>query len=852
MTTRADSHRERYQFVCALHNGVHARPASMLAESVAPFTSEVTIAKGIDSTPVNARSVLSIVGLDVHKGDVCVVAATGADAVQAIAAVRTCVEGRLAEGDELPAPDAARAQASVKLPITLRKQNTRHVAGRRVCGGVGAGAGVLVKGLVLPAEALDAKPGSTNEELGVVRGAAAWVREDLERRSGLAHDRMEAELLRAHAQIAGDPALLAEIEGQVRGGRTAAQALVAAAEQFVARLRTAASAYIRDRVVDVQDVCMQLLDRVTGGKLEAMNVRLERDSVVFAEMLTANQLLRMDRRFLRGLVLGGVGATSHTVILSRSLRIPTLIDVPGAASLVGAGEQVVVDGDAGFVVTGVTPGVARYYERQKRTMDRLTARLAPAALKAAVTSDGVRLEVGVNATLADEVVAAVDRGAEGVGLLRTELLFLDRQTPPTEQEQFESYDAVVRAAAGRPVIIRTFDIGGDKPATYLTMPKEDNPFLGVRGLRLYEKHPELLRTQLRAISRASAFGKVKIMAPMVATPTEAAWFREQVRDAQKDLATAGVAFDAGAPVGVMIEIPATALVMDQLCEEVDFFSIGTNDLCQYWMAVDRGNAAVAGLYNPHQPSFLRLLRTIVDGARARGKWIGVCGEMAGDRVNLPLMVGLGVDEISVSPGEVLKLKAAVQALDASACRELLAAAAACRTPAAVETLLRAGPRSSGTHESILDAELIEVGSDACSKEEAIREAIDLLFIAGRTNDAQAVEEAVWAREATYSTGLGYGFAVPHCKSDAVATPTLAVLKLRTPVEWGSMDGLPVGIVMLLAVPASESAGGGGAAHMKVFAKLARKLMHEEFRARVEGAANSEAIAACLREELGLA
>lgn len=821
----------------------------MLAESVANFGCEVTIAKGADGAGVNLRSVLSIVGLDVHIGDVCVVVARGVDAGRAIAAIRACVEGPLAEGDEAPA--APQTQSLARLPMALRRHEARHVAGRRVCGGVGMGAAVMVKGLSLPGELRDAKAGPLEEELLAARDAAGWVRGDLEKRAGLARDRMEGELLRAHAQIAGDPALWAEIEGEVRGGRTAAQGVMAAAERFVGRLKTAASTYIRDRVVDVQDVCMQLLDRVTGGKLEAMNVRLEEDSVVFAEVLTANQLLRMDRRHLKGLVLGGVGATSHTVILARSLRIPTIIDVAGTPTLVESGRQVVVDGDGGFVVTEVTPSITRYYQRQLVTQEKWAARLAPAAMRPAMTSDGVRLEVGVNATLADEVVAAVGRGAEGVGLLRTELLFLDRETAPTQDEQFESYVAVVRAAAGRPVIIRTFDIGGDKPATYLAMPREENPFLGVRGLRLYEKHPGLLRTQLLAILRASAFGKVKIMAPMVATPTEAAWFKEQVREAQRELATNGVAFDQDVPVGIMIEIPAAAMVMDQLCDEVDFFSIGTNDLCQYWMAVDRGNAGVAGLYNPHQPSFLRLLKVIADAARAKGKWLGVCGEMAGDRANLPLMVGLGFDEISVAPGEVLKLKAAVAGLDSSACRELLGAAMACKTAGEVEELLAAGPKLSGGPESILDVGMIAVGSDACSKEEAIREAVDLLLIGGRTQDVEAVEEAVWAREATYSTGLGYGFSVPHCKTDAVRAPTLAVLKLRSPVEWGSMDGLPVSIVMLLTVPASESAGGGGIAHMKVFAKLARKLMHEEFRARVEGATDAEAIAACLREELGL-
>ncbi len=465
-----------------------------------------------------------------------------------------------------------------------------------------------------------------------------------------------------------------------------------------------------------------------------------------------------------------------------------------------------------------------------------------------MTSDGVRLEVGANASTADEVRAAVAHGAEGVGLLRTELLFLDRPAAPSEEEQFQAYSAVVAAAEGRPVIIRTFDIGGDKPAAYLSMPREENPFLGVRGLRLYERQPGLLRTQLRAIARVSAAGPVKVMAPMVATPGEAAWFREQVRAVQADLKREGAAFDAAMPIGVMIEIPAAAMVVDQLCDEVDFFSLGTNDLCQYWMAVDRGNAAVAPLYSARQPSFLRLLRWTVDAARARGTWIGVCGEMAGDALNLPLMLGLGVNEISVAPGAVLTLKTLVQGADAARCRDLLQAAAACRTPAEVETQIRTSSWRRSADRAVLEQDLIVVGSDASSKEEAIKEAVDLLFIAGRTEQPRDLEEAVWAREATYSTGLGYGFAVPHGSSEAVQAPSLAVLRLDSPVNWESMDGQPVSTVMLLVTPASDKTG----AHMKVFATLCRRLMHEEFRGRLHAAPHPGEVLAFLKAELGLA
>ncbi len=841
--------RIEYRFTCGLRNGLHARPASVMAEVARRFSAKMTVGK-LGGAAVDVRSVLSIVGLDVKSGEECIVVAEGEDAAAAVAGMRELIETRLEEGEELPPAAAQEAEPAgyVKLPMGLRNVGVVYAPGRAVSSGVGVGAAVLVEGLSLPREAREARAVSRDAELEAARREVAAVRLELRERAG-AESGMEAELLRAHAEIADDPALWAELQGGIGGGATAAQAVVAAAERFSEKLRAAGSAYIRDRVVDIQDVCMQILDRLLGGRLKSMHVSLERPSVVFAETLTANQLLGLDRKMLRGLVLGRIGATSHTVILARSHRIPTIIDVANTSGIVKAGDPVVVDGESGCVLLATRPEVARYYEREGRTRARWRDRVEPMAKRAAVTSDGVRIEVGANASTGEEVTGAVENGAEGVGLLRTELLFLDREAAPTEQEQFEAYLAVVNAAAGRPVIIRTFDIGGDKPAAYLCMPREENPFLGVRGLRLYERHPGLLRTQLRAIVRASGVGPVKVMAPMVATPDEAAWFREEVRAVQAELSALGVSIDAAMPIGIMVEIPAAAWVMDQLCDEVDFFSIGTNDLCQYWMAVDRGNAAVSKLYNARQPSFLRLLRTIVTTAKERGKWIGVCGEMAGDIRNLPLMVGLGVDELSVAPGEVLAIKSAIAGADAVKCLEVLAAAMECKRVADVEAMLPKASWRAARVASILDVDLIEVGSDAVSKEEAIKEAVDLLFIAGRTDQASAVEEAVWAREATYSTGLGYGFAVPHCKTDAVSGPALAVIKLKNPVEWGSLDGLPVQVVMLLAVPMSDAAGGGGIGHMKVFAKLARKLMHEEFRERILAAADREAIGVCLRQEL---
>ena len=848
------------RFTCPLHNGLHARPASMLAEAVRAHKASATLTKS-GGTSVDAGSVLSVVGLDVQYGDACILEAKGADAHAVIAAVRVLIDGAWARAEDEPATkpaqssQAASSRKPANLPIGLRQHNIAFAPGTPACHGVGRGVAVLVAGLSLSAAMRDAKPRSLHAEIAAASAAITAVTADLRNRAAAAGRKFEKDLLAAHAEIASDPALTGEVTLHVRAGKTAAQAVVLAAGRFMDQLRAASSAYVRDRVIDIQDVCMQIIDRLklssggdaAGGESGSTLVTLDQDSIVVAEVLTANQLMSMDHRLLKGLVLGAVGVTSHTVILARSLSIPTLLDARQAMSMVSAGDALIVDGDNGLMLAADSAEVQRYYQIVDRTAKRRRDRLEPIAKRPGATRDGVPMEVAANASMPGEVTSAVALGAQGVGLLRTELLFLDRPHAPSEQEQFEAYAAVVDAAAGGPVIIRTFDIGGDKPAAYMTVPQEDNPFLGLRGIRLYPQYLHLLKVQLRAIIRVSARGPVKVMAPMVAIASEAEWFRQQVRDTQAELLAEDVKFDANMPVGVMVEVPSVSLAIDELCEHADFLSVGTNDLCQYWMAVDRGNKSVAGLYNARQPSFLRLLHGVVKIARARGTWIGICGEMAGDRRNLPLLVGMGVDEISVAPGEVLNLKAALAKLDSAQCRQVLAGALACKSLEAVDAFLASPQPGSDQSQSVLDSNAVVVGSDARTKHEAIKEAVDALFVAGRTEQPGVVEAAVWAREATYSTGLGYGFAVPHCKTESITAATLAVIKLKTPVEWGSSDGLPVGIVLLLVVPAGDTAG----THMKVFAKLARKLMHEEFRDQLAAALDATAIERTLREHIEL-
>lgn len=823
-----------HRFVCGLANGLHARPATVLAEAASGFTSAIAVRKE-DGASADIRSVLSVVSLDVQRHDAVTIRAEGDDATEAVAALREIIETKL-EDEEVVSSEGS----ACTLPPVLRMIGVEPIAGVGVCPGVGFGSVVCIGGMTLPPAAMLASSRGVVAELSEARSALEFVSAGLSEQARLARH-MEADLLRAHAQIAMDSALWRAIERRVHEGATAARAVVGAAEEMAARLRVAKSSYVRDRATDVIDVAMQVVERLLPGATAASRPGLDRDCVVFADVLTAGQLLGLDRRYVQGLVLGSVGRTSHTVILARGMGLPCVIDVAGASSAASPGAEAIVDGGGGFAICPVGEDVRRFYERDRLVHQRRHERVLPLVRGPAITTDGVHVEVGVTAAEAQVVAGAIEAGADGVGLLRTEFLYLDRDAPPGEDEQREVYARVIDAADGRPVILRTFDIGGDKHAPYLSLPSEDNPFLGVRGIRLHRRRPDLLETQLRAMSAASEGRSIRIMAPMVSTVEEIAWFRERV------LKVCG-----NAEVGMMVEVPANALSLDRFAPLVDFVSIGTNDLCQYWMASDRGNAGVADLCDELQPVFLRALRQIVRDATSHDLWVGVCGEMGGRVANVPLMVGLGVQEVSTGPAEIAAVKLAIGKADASRCRELLIRACELDSTNEVRELLKTFAwRAEQTAPGVIDADCIEMGSHAASKAEAIKAAVDLLFIAGRTESPREVEEAVWAREATYSTGLGHGVAVPHCKCAAVRWPTLAVVTLARPVDWDAMDGKPVHTVLLLAMPDGEAAGGGGAAHLKIFAALARRLMHESFRDGLWACASDAAIESYLRSELGL-
>ncbi len=833
-----------YRFNCPLPNGLHARPASHLSAFAAGLAAHCELVNERTGARAGLDSVLDIVAAAVLDGDPCVLHISGANAAQALAAFEEYIAQVLPGLDQtLPAPQQA---AVAKLPRVLAAEETEYWIGMPASPGVAAGRVVqLGAACVLPA--VDALPPSSGNqyELALFNQAVEKVLLSLERQAQMVGGELSGEVAQALLALARDPALQHSVTAQIKEGASAAAAVVQAINSYCAKLLASGSAYLADRVPDLQDIGLRLLYSLPGIQVLEEAVQLTEPSVICARNLPAGQFLALPREQIAGMVLGEAGLTSHAVILARSYGVPCVAGLDNLARITH-GHRAVVDGNRGLVLMPVTAAVERFVAREHEIEQRRAAAVLGSCETTARTRDGVRIEVGANIATADEAYAALLQGAEGVGLFRTELLFSSKAQPPSEEEQYEIFKTAALALDGRPLIIRTLDIGGDKPLPYLNLPREKNPFLGYRGIRMYDSIPELITAQVRAIVRASAHGAVRIMAPMVSSVAEARWLRERVRHIQAELRGADIAFDPAMPVGVMVEVPSAALIVPQLSTVVDFFSVGTNDLTQYTLAVDRGNPQVAQLYQELHPAVLRSLSLIAGEAAAYGKWAGICGELARQPEHAPLLVGLGFTELSMSVPAIAAVKAAVARCTLAECQELAQHALACESPAAVAAILMQAAQAQEPH-PLTSIDLIEFDSDCRTKAEAIRGLCGLAYLTGRSQDIDELEQAVWAREETYSTGLGYGFAIPHCKSAAIKCGTLALLKLRDPIEWGSLDGRPVQVVILLAMPEADTEN----THLKVFAKLARKMMHEEFRDGLAGAGSAQEILARLSKDLEL-
>ena len=468
----------------------------------------------------------------------------------------------------------------------------------------------------------------------------------------------------AHIAILSDPEMLGQIKDDIENNHTGAEEAVDKVTTAFADMLAAMTdnAYMQERAADVKDVAKRAMSHLLGKQL--LNIAgINSPVVIVAHEITPSDTSQMDAKFVKGIVTDLGGRTSHAAIMSRTLRIPAIVGSNEITTSVEHGQMMIVDGLNGDAIIDPSDDQVKEYEAKAEAFEAERAEWAKLVDAPSVSKDGKGFEIAANIGTPDDTEDAVKQGADGVGLFRSEFLYMDNDHMPSEDEQFEAYKKAVVGMNGKPVVVRTMDIGGDKPLDYMPLPKEENPFLGYRAIRICLDRPELFKTQLRALVRASEFGPVSIMFPMIATVAELrqakAIFDEAKAEVQKD--HPGLGDDV--KIGMMIEIPLAALNAAQLAKEVDFFSIGTNDLIQYSFAADRGNEAVSYLYQPLNPAFLSLVKHVITSAHENGAKAAMCGEMAGDEMALPLLMGMGLDEYSMSATSILRTRSMMKKLD---------------------------------------------------------------------------------------------------------------------------------------------------------------------------------------------
>ncbi|GIO40262.1 phosphoenolpyruvate--protein phosphotransferase [Paenibacillus apis] len=499
----------------------------------------------------------------------------------------------------------------------------------------------------------------------------------------------KAEIFESHLLILSDPELLTPVRDKIANELVTAEfALDETAKQFISMFENMKSAYLRERAADMRDVTKRVLTHLLGVKY-VNPAEISTEVIVVAEDLTPSDTAQLNRQFVKGFTTNIGGRTSHSAIMARSLEIPAVVGTKDVLSQIESGDLLIVDGLDGEVIINPAPELVAEYEAKRDRHLRQIEEWKKLRDLPTVSRDGVHVELAANIGTPNDVAGVLENGGEGVGLYRTEFLYMGRTELPSEDVQFQAYKTVLEKMEGKPVVVRTLDIGGDKELPYLDLPKEMNPFLGFRAVRLCLDRQDIFRTQLRALLRASVYGNLRIMFPMIATLDEFRQAKALLEEEKAKLVGEGTAVSDSIQLGIMVEIPSTAVLADQFAQEVDFFSIGTNDLIQYTMAADRMNERVSYLYQPYNPAILRLVKMVIDAAHKEGRWVGMCGEMAGDATAIPLLLGLGLDEFSMSATSILPARSQISKLSKAEMEKLAAEALQKRTAQEVVELVQA-------------------------------------------------------------------------------------------------------------------------------------------------------------------
>ncbi|WP_276917670.1 phosphoenolpyruvate--protein phosphotransferase [Aneurinibacillus aneurinilyticus] len=533
----------------------------------------------------------------------------------------------------------------------------------RIVEGIAASAGIAIARAFLlksPDFHIERKTiGSAKREMVRLAAALEKAKQELESVKQRAQAKLgedKAAIFAAHLLVLQDPEFIGPIQNKIREENINVEfAVREVANMYIGMFEQLDNEYMKERAADIRDVTQRLLAHLLGVKLADLQA-ISEEVIIVAEDVTPSDTAQMDTRYVKGFVTDIGGRTSHSAIMARSLEIPAVVGTKQVTEAVEPNMWIVVDGLDGNVIINPTDEELEAYRKKQAQYEAQRATWAKLVNEKTVTADGVRIELAANIGTPEDIESVLKNGAEGIGLYRTEFLYMGRTQLPSEEEQYNAYKTVLEKMDGKPVVIRTLDIGGDKELPYLNMPKELNPFLGFRAIRLCLEMQDMFRVQLRALLRASMFGNLKIMFPMIATLEEFRQAKQIVEEEKAKLIAEGISVAGRIEIGIMVEVPATALLADVFAKEVDFFSIGTNDLIQYTMAADRMNEKVSYLYQPYHPALLRLIDMVIQAAHKEGKWAGMCGEMAGDPVAIPLLLGLGLDEFSMSASSILQAR----------------------------------------------------------------------------------------------------------------------------------------------------------------------------------------------------
>ena len=509
------------------------------------------------------------------------------------------------------------------------------------------------------------KKSVTEVEAEVARLEAALEKSKSELEIIREHARKElgddkAEIFEAHLLVLSDPELINPIKDKITNENVNAEhALDEVAAMFINMFESMDNEYMKERAADIRDVTKRVLAHLLGVNVSNPSL-ISEEVVIIAEDLTPSDTAQLNRKFVKGFTTDIGGRTSHSAIMARSMEIPAVVGTKTVMEDIQNGVLVIVDGLDGEVIVDPSEETVKAYEKKAAEYAEQKAEWAKLVNEKTVSADDHHVELAANIGTPEDVKGVLENGGEGVGLYRTEFLYMGREDLPTEEEQFTSYKTVLERMEGKPVVVRTLDIGGDKELPYLNLPKEMNPFLGFRAIRLCLEMQDMFRTQLRALLRASVYGNLKIMFPMIATVDEFRQAKAILLEEKAKLQQEGVQVSEDIEVGMMVEIPSSAVIADLFAKEVDFFSIGTNDLIQYTLAADRMNERVSYLYQPYNPAILRLVNMVIKAAHKEGKWVGMCGEMAGDEIAIPILLGLGLDEFSMSATSILKARSQIR------------------------------------------------------------------------------------------------------------------------------------------------------------------------------------------------